>query len=49
MQGYMGSRYQTSANAQATQHDSTAHVQRLFPPKRKPDNHDIITMTLLSC
>ena len=37
-----------SADARASQHDSTVHTQRLFPPERNPDDHDIITMMSLS-
>ena len=33
-----------SADAQVSQHDLTVHVQRHFPPKRKEDDDDVITM-----
>ena len=36
-----------SVDVQVSQHDSTVHVQRLFPPKGNPDDHDIITMMSL--
>ena len=44
----MGDKSGTSADVQVSQHDPTAHAQRLFLPKRNPYDHDIITMTSLS-
>ena len=37
----------TSMDAQVSRPDLTVHVQRLFQPKRNPDDCDIITMTSL--
>ena len=43
----MGGKLGTSADMQVSQHDSTAHAQRLFLPKQKDNYYVIIIMSLL--
>ena len=45
-----GNRLGTSGDVQASQHDSTVHVRRLFLPNKQADDCDvIIMMSLLYC